>query len=94
MGERSIVAIAEALDSGLPVSSLTFIPGTVYKTGELPAATEVALLPSWNEVCSIRKPTEKVFVSNTKIPISSLEKYWRRITVPADTLCRILPHRL
>lgn len=52
MGERSIVAIAEALDSGLPVSSLTFIPGTVYKTGELPAATEVALLPSWNEVCS------------------------------------------
>ena len=32
MGERSITAIADALDSGLPVSELTFIPGTVYKT--------------------------------------------------------------
>lgn len=29
MGERSIVEIAEALEAGLPVSSLTYIPGTV-----------------------------------------------------------------
>lgn len=32
MGERSIVAIAEALASGLSVRDLTFIDGTVYKT--------------------------------------------------------------
>ena len=45
MGERSIAAIAEALDSGLPVSSLTFIPGTVYKTREIPEMTDPVFLP-------------------------------------------------
>lgn len=32
MGERSIVEIADALDSGLDVKDITFIDGTVYKT--------------------------------------------------------------
>lgn len=32
MGEKSIVEIADALESGLAVSDLTFISGTVYKT--------------------------------------------------------------
>lgn len=32
MGEKSIVEIADALNSGLSVSDITFIPGTVYKT--------------------------------------------------------------
>ena len=31
MGERSILEIAEALDSGLAVSDLTYLPGTVYQ---------------------------------------------------------------
>ncbi len=32
MGERSVVEIAEALKSGIAVSDITFVPGTVYKT--------------------------------------------------------------
>ena len=32
MGERSIVEIADALDSGLDIKDITFIDGTVYKT--------------------------------------------------------------
>ena len=32
MGERSIVEIANALNAGVPVSELTYIRGTVYKT--------------------------------------------------------------
>ena len=35
MGERSIVEIAEALDSGLAVGDISFIDGTVYKTERL-----------------------------------------------------------
>ena len=31
MGEHSILQIAEALQSGLPVEEITYIPGTVYK---------------------------------------------------------------
>ena len=32
MGERSILALAEALDSGLAAKDITFVDGTVYKT--------------------------------------------------------------
>ena len=32
MGERSIVEIAEALESGIDIKDITFIPGTVYRT--------------------------------------------------------------
>ena len=35
MGERSIVAIADALDSGIPVRDITFIAGTVYQANSL-----------------------------------------------------------
>ncbi len=35
MGERSMVAIADALNSGIPVKDITFIPGTVYKSKSL-----------------------------------------------------------
>ena len=31
MGEHSIIEIAEALDSGIPVSEITYVAGTVYK---------------------------------------------------------------
>ena len=48
MGERSILEIAEALDKGFPVSSITFIPGTVYKTKEMPKGE---LLPSYEQLC-------------------------------------------
>lgn len=61
MGERSIAAIAEALDSGLPVSSLTFIPGTVYKTKEIPEMTDPVFLPSWEEVAGNREAYGKSF---------------------------------
>ncbi|MBO1719047.1 hypothetical protein, partial [Bacteroides xylanisolvens] len=35
MGERSIVEIAEALESGIDIKDITFIPGTVYRTKSL-----------------------------------------------------------
>ena len=39
MGERSIVEIAEALESGIDIKDITFIPGTVYRTKSLEAST-------------------------------------------------------
>ena len=35
MGEKSMVEIAEALDSGIAVRDICFIPGTVYKTKDV-----------------------------------------------------------
>ena len=51
MGEHSILELAEALDKGIPVSSITFVPGTVYKAKKAP---EGILLPSF-EALSAKK---------------------------------------
>ena len=50
MGERSILAIAEALASGISISDLTFVPGTVFKTKSLDAVYDYELLPSFEEL--------------------------------------------
>lgn len=57
MGERSIVEIAEGLDSGIAVKDLTFIPGTVYKTKDISGITgaqreedNAILLPAYQEM--------------------------------------------
>ena len=49
MGERSIVEIADALKSGLPADSLTFIRGTVYRSKSLPDTERLTILPSFEE---------------------------------------------
>lgn len=54
MGERSIVEIAEALDSGLAAADLTFIRGTVYRTKTIDHIPDPVLLPSFEEISSDR----------------------------------------
>ena len=55
MGEHSILEIAEALDSGLRVSDLSYIPGTVYKTRNEEDIYEGVRLPDFEEICGSRK---------------------------------------
>lgn len=50
MGEKSIVEIAEALDSGIAVKDISFIPGTVYKTKDMSGIYEPVKLPSYEEM--------------------------------------------
>ncbi|MEG1992856.1 MAG: YgiQ family radical SAM protein [Acetivibrio sp.] len=50
MGERTIVAIAEALDSGISISDITFIDGCVYKTKSLESVYDGIKLPSFEEI--------------------------------------------
>ena len=50
MGERSIVEIADALDSGIDVKDITFIEGTVYHTGSLESVYDYQMLPSYEEL--------------------------------------------
>ena len=50
MGELSIVAIAEALDSGIAIKDITFIPGTVYKTKDISGIYQGLVLPSFEEM--------------------------------------------
>ena len=50
MGERSIVEIADALDSGLDVKDISFIRGTVYKTKDISGIYEPTILPDYTSM--------------------------------------------
>lgn len=50
MGERSIVEIAEALESGIDVKDISFIPGTVYKTKDLDSVYDAITLPGYEDM--------------------------------------------
>ena len=50
MGERPIVELAEALDSGLPIDQITYIDGTVYRTRSLDDVYDAITLPGWDEL--------------------------------------------
>lgn len=55
MGEKSIIEIAEALDSGIPVSEITFINGTAYKTKDRERPYDPIFLPTYDEVISSKQ---------------------------------------
>ncbi len=50
MGEHSVVQIADALDSGIPIEEITFIRGTVYKTKKPPE--DCIVLPDYDTLLS------------------------------------------
>ena len=55
MGEHSIVEIADALNSGLPVSEITFIRGTVCKVRSLDRVPDALVLPTYDELTKDKK---------------------------------------
>ena len=61
MGEHSILEIAEALDSGIPVQELTYIPGTVFKTRDISGVYDAVVLPSFEESASDKQAYAKSF---------------------------------
>ena len=61
MGERSVVQIAEALDSGLAVKDITFIDGTVYKTRNREDIYDAIELPHFEEIKSDKRAYAKSF---------------------------------
>lgn len=51
MGEKSIVAVADALDAGIPVDQITWIAGTAFRAHGLePIASDAVKLPSWESM--------------------------------------------
>jgi uncharacterized radical SAM protein YgiQ len=90
MGEHSIVEIADALNSGLKASEITFIAGTVYKTKSLEGIYDYILLPSYDELKNDKLNYAKSFAiqnSNTD-PFSGkklVEPYDKGIFVVQNT---------
>ncbi|MDE7286115.1 MAG: YgiQ family radical SAM protein, partial [Lachnospiraceae bacterium] len=82
MGEKSIVEIADALNSGIDVKDLSFIPGTVYKTKDISAITGAedetyngVLLPSYEEM----KETPLKYAESFGIQYQNTDPFTARI---------------
>ena len=61
MGERSILEVAEALDSGLDISDITYVRGSVYKTRSLESVYDALTLPSYEALCADRRTYAESF---------------------------------
>ncbi len=61
MGERSIVEIANALNSGIPVSEITFIKGTVYKAKNTDNITDGIKLSAFDKITTSKELYAKSF---------------------------------
>ncbi len=55
MGEKSMIEVAEALESGIPIGEITFINGTVYKTKDKERPYNPIFLPAYSQVISSKK---------------------------------------
>lgn len=61
MGERSILALAEALDSGLAAKDITFVDGTVYKSRNKEDIYGALFLPAFEEVSQDKETYARSF---------------------------------
>lgn len=82
MGERSIVEIADALASGMDISDITYIPGTVYKTKDISGITGFSdeklngiLLPSYEEM----KKDSSLYAKSFRIQYENTDPFTGRI---------------
>lgn len=61
MGEKSIVEVADALNSGIDIRDITFVDGTVYKTDSLESVYDAITLPSYTELKADKKAYAESF---------------------------------
>ncbi|MBQ5599805.1 MAG: YgiQ family radical SAM protein, partial [Lachnospiraceae bacterium] len=63
MGEKSIIEIADALNSGLDIKDITYIEGTVYKTDSRDKVYDAIMLPEFYDIRdNKRKYAESFFI--------------------------------
>ena len=55
MGDHSILEIAEALQSGIPVQEITYVAGTVFKSHDISRVYDPVVLPSFEQVQTDKK---------------------------------------
>ena len=61
MGEKSIVEIADALNSGIAAKDITFVAGTVYKTKDISGIYDNVILPSYETMKADSKEYARSF---------------------------------
>ncbi len=62
MGEKPIMQVAEALESGMDIKYLTYINGTAYITSELDSIQDSIMIPSYEEVRESKRKYAQAFM--------------------------------
>jgi uncharacterized radical SAM protein YgiQ len=66
MGEKSIISIAESLESGIPIEEITYIDGTVFRTKNLYRLYKYKILPSYKEITESKEKYAESFMIQYK----------------------------
>ena len=85
MGERSVIQLAEALDSGLAAGDITFVDGTVYKARIFTTLFSCRVMRQPEQT---RNPMPKAFIPSTAMRIPSMGNAWQRNTPTRCMWCR------
>ena len=71
MGEKSIVEIADALNSGLDVKDITYIDGTVFRTEQLDESLPTIVLPSYEQL----KANKRTYAESFRIQYGNCDPF-------------------
>ena len=71
MGEKSIVEIADALNSGMHVRDITYIDGTVFRAEELDESLPTIVLPPYEEL----KANKRKYAESFKIQYGNCDPF-------------------
>jgi uncharacterized radical SAM protein YgiQ len=71
MGERSIVEVADALNSGLNVKDITYIDGTVFKSEALDESLPTIVLPGYDTL----KENKRSYAESFKIQYGNCDPF-------------------
>ena len=83
MGEKSIVEIADALNSGMDVKDITYIDGTVFKTAELDDSLPTIVLPAYDEL----KTNKRRYAESFRIQYGNCDPFTaKRLAEPYGNL--------
>ena len=81
MGEKTIVEVADALNSGLDVKDITYIDGTVFKTKAPDNSLPTVTLPSFAEI----KADRRKYAESFKIQYANCDPFTaKRLAEPYD----------
>ncbi|MBR5597561.1 MAG: YgiQ family radical SAM protein [Lachnospiraceae bacterium] len=77
MGERSIVEVADALNSGIDVNDITFIKGTVYKTKSVDSFYDEIVLPDYETM----KENKRAYAESFRIQYENTDPFTGKVMV-------------
>ena len=77
MGERSIIEVADALNSGIAVNDITFIKGTVYKTKSNDGFYDEITLPTYETM----KENKRAYAESFRIQYENTDPFTGKVMV-------------